>query len=91
MSGFGLSLGKGRSGSGGGAQELKMPSVATGGSGSSGSSPPTLRRSASDMDSLSVIEERLGSLCDCISRDVMPGLERELSQVCRSGLMGRVE
>ena len=74
MSGFALSIGKGRSGSRG---ELKKASIIT-----AGLEPPTLRRGTSDdVDSLAVIEERLGSLCDCISRDVVPGLERELGQV----------
>lgn len=77
MNGFsGLSIGKGRSGRG----ELKKASITT-----AGLEPPALRRGTSDdVDSLAVIEERLGSLCDCISRDVVPGLERELGQASKS-------
>lgn len=61
-----------RSGSGG-PQELVKPAGSP--------TVASLRRSLSDLDSLCVIEERLGSLCDALSQDVLPGLERELSQV----------
>lgn len=61
-----------RSGSGG-PQELVKPAGSP--------TVASLRRSPSDPDSLCVIEERLGSLCDALSQDVLPGLERELGQV----------
>lgn len=43
--------------------------------------PNPMQRAASTVDSLAMIEERLGSLCDSISADVVPGLERELGKV----------
>ncbi len=43
---------------------------------------PTLTRSATtEEDSLALVEERLGSLCESISKGVVPGLERELGTV----------
>jgi hypothetical protein len=42
---------------------------------------PTTCTPPIEASSLVLIEERLGSLCESISKGVLPGLERELSTV----------